>query len=151
MVRGELGDVKGVKVGSPRGVGINLTPWYNPGSIGDTQTDGPASQAMSKRRPAGPTPPEPKPEPDQPESPGHHLALDRFEEARDGGKLAVLVTDDGHSFTLPRSLLPEAATAGMTLYLTLSLDPVTTAEVTRNVAQIRSDLKRTDPGGTIQL
>ena len=104
---------------------------------------------MSKRRPAGPRPPEP--EPDHPESPGHHLALDRFEEARDGGELAVLVTDEGHSFTLPRELLPEEATAGMTLYLTLSLDPVTTAEVARNVAQIRSDLTKTDPGGTIQL
>ena len=106
---------------------------------------------MSKRRPAGPPPPEPEPKSAHPTGPGHHLALDRFEEALDGGKLAVLVTDDGHSFTLPRDLLPEGATTGTTLYLTLSLDPVTTAEVARNVAQIRSDLTKTDPGGTIQL
>ena len=104
---------------------------------------------MSKRRPA--SPPEPDPRPDHPADSGHHLALDRFEEARDGAALAVLVTGDGHSFTLPRALLPAEATAGTTLYLTLSLDPVTTAEVARDVAQIRSDLQKTAPGGTIQL
>ena len=105
---------------------------------------------MSKRRP--PSPPGPRPiDPAQAADPGHHLALDRFEEDRDGVALAVLVTDDGHSITLPRQLLPAGALAGTTLYLTLSLDPVTTAEVARQVAAIRSDLKKTDPGGTIQL
>jgi len=81
----------------------------------------------------------------------HHLALDRFEENRDGATLAVLVTDDGHSIVVPPTLLPDGAAAGMTLALTLTLDPRATAEVEQATRAIRADLKKTDPGGTIQL
>ena len=81
----------------------------------------------------------------------HRLALDRFEEDRDGVPLAVLVTDDGRSIVVPRGLLPSEVEAGVTLTLTLALDPTATAEVARDTAAIRADLKKTDPGGTIRL
>ena len=81
----------------------------------------------------------------------HHLALDRYEEDRDGVKLAVLVTDDGQSIVVPPALLPDGATPGVTLALTLTLDPQATVEVEQQTKAIRADLKKTDPGGTIQL
>ena len=81
----------------------------------------------------------------------HHLALDRFEEDRDGAKLAVLVTVDGHSIVVPARLIPPGATAGTTLAMTLGIDPAATAQVERDTRAIRDDLKKTDPGGTIQL
>ncbi len=80
-----------------------------------------------------------------------HLAVDRFETSRDGAGLAVLVTDEGQSIVVPQAILPEGAQPGMTLGLTLCIDHEATAEVTRNTAAIRADLKKTDPGGTIQL
>ena len=82
---------------------------------------------------------------------GHRLTLDRFEEDRDGAKLAVLVLDDGRSIVVPSSLLPAGAAAGASLTLTLTPDPGETAAVIRDAAAVRADLKKTDPGGTIQL
>ena len=81
----------------------------------------------------------------------HHLAFDRCEQDRDGAELAVLVTDDGRSIVLPRGLLPANATPGVTLALTLTVDPTATAQVAQATEAIRADLKKTDPGGTIQL
>ena len=81
----------------------------------------------------------------------HHLAVDRFEEGRDGQPLAVLVTDEGASIVVPRSILPAGAQPGMTLALSLSLDPAASTAVEQNTRAIRADLKKTDPGGTIQL
>ena len=81
----------------------------------------------------------------------HHLALDRIEEDAEGAQLAVLVTDDGRSIVVPVALLPVGAAPGMTLALSLALDPAATAEVERATRAIRADLKKTDPGGTIQL
>ena len=81
----------------------------------------------------------------------HRLALDRFEEGRDGTALAVLVADDGTAIVVPRALLPAGAEAGMTLALSLAIDQAATAEVARDAAAVRADLKKTDPGGTIRL
>ena len=81
----------------------------------------------------------------------HRLTLDRFEDDRDGVKLAVLITAEGRSIVVPVALLPAGATAGAMLGLTLAIDPEATAEVERTTKAIRADLKKTDPGGTIQL
>lgn len=81
----------------------------------------------------------------------HPVALDRFEQDRDGAELAVLVTDDGRSIIVPRAFLPGGATPGVTLAWTLTLDPAATAEVARQAEATRADLKKTDPGGTIKL
>ena len=81
----------------------------------------------------------------------HHLALDRFEEDRDGAKLAILVLDDGRSIVVPEALLPEGAAAGASLTLTLALDPGGTAAAERDATAVRAERKQTDPGGTIQL
>lgn len=81
----------------------------------------------------------------------HHLAVDRFETARDGAGLAVLVTDDGQAIVVPQTLLPEGTQPGSTLALTLSIDHEATADLARSTAAIRADLKQTDPGGTIHL
>ena len=102
---------------------------------------------MSKRRPA---PRRGRPAGKEAPLP-HRVALDRFEDGRDGAKLAVLVTDDGRSIVVPRDLLPAGASAGATLRLDLTLDPEATADVARETRAIRDDLKKTDPGGTIQL
>lgn len=80
-----------------------------------------------------------------------HLALDRFEEGRDGARLAVLVDEGGASIVVPAALLPAGAAAGGALTLTLALDPAAAAAVDRETREIRADLKKTDPGGTVQL
>ena len=50
-----------------------------------------------------------------------------------------------------RAILPAGAAPGTTLAMTLSLDPGATARINQETEAIRADLKKTDPGGPIQL
>ena len=81
----------------------------------------------------------------------HSLTFDRVEADGAGQNRAVLVGDDGRTVVVPRDLLPAEAVPGATLTLTLAVDAQATATNQRNTAQIRADLKKTDPGGTIHL
>ena len=77
------------------------------------------------------------------------LSLDRFEGKNKS--IAVLLTDDGDSINLPRSLLPPGARAGDVLTLTLERDAEATRKVAEETRQVQKDLKATDPGGDIKL
>ena len=77
------------------------------------------------------------------------LSLDRFEGKNKS--IAVLVTDDGETINLPRSLLPAGARAGDVLTLTLERDAEATRKLADETRQVQQDLKETDPGGDIKL
>ena len=77
------------------------------------------------------------------------LSIDRFEGRR--REIAVLLTEDGRSISLPRKLLPRGSKAGEVLSMDLERDPEGTAEVVREAKALREDLDKTDPGGDIRL
>ena len=77
------------------------------------------------------------------------LSLDRFEGKNKS--IAVLLTDDGESINLPRSLLPPGARAGDVLTLTLERDAEATRRLAAETRQVQEDLKASDPGGDIKL
>jgi hypothetical protein len=77
------------------------------------------------------------------------LSLDRFEGK--GKQIAVLVTDEGQTLNVPRSLLPPEAGPGAVLTLTLEYDALATRKVTDETKQVQDRLSRRDPGGDIQL
>jgi hypothetical protein len=77
------------------------------------------------------------------------LSLDRFEGK--GKQIAVLVTDDGETLNLPKSLLPAGAKPGDVLTFTLEHDPAATAQVAEMTRQVQDKLAKRDPGGDIKL
>jgi hypothetical protein len=77
------------------------------------------------------------------------VSIDRFE--GDAKQIAVLLTGDGASFNVPRALLPRAAEAGDVLRLTIERDPDATREVAEKTRDVQASLRKTDPGGDIQL
>jgi hypothetical protein len=77
------------------------------------------------------------------------LSLDRFEGKNKS--IAVLLTDDGESINVPRSLLPPGVKAGDVLTLTLERDAEATRKLAEETRQVQKDLKKTDPGGDIRL
>ena len=77
------------------------------------------------------------------------LSLDRFEGK--GKQIAVLVTDDGESLNLPKSLLPPGTKPGDVLTLTLERDPAATQQVADETRQVQDKLAERDPGGDIKL
>jgi hypothetical protein len=77
------------------------------------------------------------------------LSLDRFEGKN--GSIAVLVTDDGETINVPRSLLPPGAKAGDVLTMTLQRDLEATRKLAEETRKLQQDLKRTDPGGDLKL
>ena len=75
------------------------------------------------------------------------VSVDRFE-----GDLAVLVVDDdGRTFNVPRSLLPEGTRAGDVLTLSFSRDAAATKAVAEEGKRLQDELKATDPGGDVTL
>jgi hypothetical protein len=74
------------------------------------------------------------------------LAIDRFE-----GHAAVLLTDDGQTIALPRTLLPKDVRPGDVLVLTLARDAEATARVARDTRAVQDELTRHDPGGDLTL
>jgi hypothetical protein len=77
------------------------------------------------------------------------LSLDRFE-GKDRS-IAVLVTEDGASINVPRSLLPPSAKAGDVLSLSLERDAEATAKLGEQTRKVQKDLKATDSGGDLKL
>ena len=77
------------------------------------------------------------------------LSLDRFEGK--GKQVAVLVTDDGESLNLPKSILPPGTKPGDVLTLTLERDDIATKQVALETRQVQDRLAERDPGGDIKL
>jgi hypothetical protein len=77
------------------------------------------------------------------------LSIDRFEGAKK--EIAVLVTDDGRSFNLPRWLLPKDAKAGDVITLAIERDAKATAKVVAQTKSVQADLAKGDDGKDIQL
>lgn len=77
--------------------------------------------------------------------------FDRVEEDEAGAERAVLIVDDGRAVVVPRDMLPPDAAPGSTLTWTLAVDAAATQEHARATAEVRAELRKTDPGGTIHL
>jgi hypothetical protein len=77
------------------------------------------------------------------------LSLDRFEGK--GKQIAVLLTDDGDTLNLPKSLLPAGAKPGDVLTLTLERDAAASRQVADETRKVQDKLAERDPGGDIKL
>jgi hypothetical protein len=77
------------------------------------------------------------------------LSLDRFEGK--GKQIAVLLTDDGETINLPKSLLPAGARPGDVLTLTLERDAAASRQVADETRQVQDKLAERDLGGDIKL
>lgn len=73
------------------------------------------------------------------------VQVDRIE-----GDFAVLIFE-GTSFDLPIDLLPEGASEGTTLSLSLSVDESATQEALRRVKAVQERLAKRDDGGDFSL
>ncbi len=77
------------------------------------------------------------------------LSLDRFEGK--GKQIAVLVSADGETVNIPRSLLPAAAKPGDVLTLSLEVDAAATHKLADDTRRVQDKLSERDPGGDIKL
>jgi hypothetical protein len=77
------------------------------------------------------------------------LSIDRFEGEKK--QFAVLITDDGQQFNIPRGLLPRRAKAGDVLTLQIEVDAQATRDVADQTKRVQDDLKKRDPGGDLRL
>jgi hypothetical protein len=77
------------------------------------------------------------------------LSLDRFEGK--GKQIAVLVTDEGETLNLPKSILPAGAKPGDVLTLTLERDAAASTRVAEETRQVQDKLAKGDPGGDIKI
>jgi hypothetical protein len=77
------------------------------------------------------------------------LSIDRFE--GDLKQVAILLAEDGTTIHFPRRLLPKGAKPGDVLSLTINRDAEATARLAAKTRQVQEELKKTDPGGDIQL
>jgi len=78
------------------------------------------------------------------------LSLDRFE-GKGRQQVAVLLTDDGETLNMPRSLLPPSARPGDVLTLSLEQDPEATRKLAEETRRVQDKLSERDPGGDIKL
>jgi hypothetical protein len=77
------------------------------------------------------------------------LSLDRFEGK--GKQIAVLLTDDGETINLPKSILPPGTKPGDVLTLTLVRDDLASKQLSEETRQVQERLAERDPGGDIKL
>jgi len=77
------------------------------------------------------------------------LSLDRFEGK--GKEIAVLLTDDGETLNIPRSLLPSGSKPGDVLALSIEHNAAATRELAEETRRVEEKLKDGDPGGDIKL
>jgi hypothetical protein len=77
------------------------------------------------------------------------LSLDRFEGK--GKQIAVLVTDDGKTLNLPKSILPAGTKPGDVLTLSLERDSAASKQVAEDTRQVQDRLAERDPGGDIKI
>jgi Protein of unknown function (DUF3006) len=77
------------------------------------------------------------------------LSLDRFEGT--GKAIAVMLTDDGETLNIPRSLLPKGAKPGDVFTLSLEHDAEATRDLADDTRRVQDKLQERDPGGDIKL
>jgi len=77
------------------------------------------------------------------------LSIDRFEGK--GKAIAVLLTDDGETLNIPRSLLPPGSKPGDVLTFSLERDVDATRELADETRRVEDKLRERDPGGDIKL
>ena len=77
------------------------------------------------------------------------LSIDRFEGK--GKQIAVLLTDDGETLNIPKSLLPPNSKPGDVLTLSLEHDPQATRDIADQTRKVQDKLSQSDPGGDIKL
>ncbi len=77
------------------------------------------------------------------------LSVDRFEGK--GKSMAVLVTDDGDTLNIPRSLLLPAIKPGDVLTMTLEYDAEATRKLAEETRRVQDELSQRDPGGDVSL
>lgn len=80
---------------------------------------------------------------------GLSLCLDRFEGPDKG--LAVLADDEGRQLVVPRALLPLGAVPGSVFTCSFAYDVEATDRLADRAARLQAELRKTDPGGDIQL
>jgi hypothetical protein len=77
------------------------------------------------------------------------LCLDRFEGKNK--QIAVLITNDGETLNVPKSLLPPGTKPGDVLTLTLERDAEATRQLAEETRRVQDNLSKRDPGGRIKL
>lgn len=79
----------------------------------------------------------------------HRLEVDRFEGP--GKELAILIAEEGDPFPVPRRLLPEGIQEGDVLTVRFEKDEAATKALAEELKQVQKELKKTDPGGDLDL
>jgi hypothetical protein len=77
------------------------------------------------------------------------LSIDRFE--GDNKEIAVLLAEDGTTIDFPKALLPKGARAGDILTFQIERDAEATRKLAADTRKVQDQLKKTDPGGDLQL
>ena len=77
------------------------------------------------------------------------FSIDRFE--GDKEDIAVLLADDGTQINVPKVLLPRGVKAGDILSVAIEKDIEATRTVSKETRAVQADLKKSDPGGDINL
>lgn len=77
------------------------------------------------------------------------LTIDRFE--GEDKEIAVLVDEDGECQNVPRSKLPAEAKAGDVLTESFEIDAEATKALKQETKELQEELKKTDPGGDLQI
>jgi Protein of unknown function (DUF3006) len=77
------------------------------------------------------------------------LSVDRFE-GKDHS-IAVLLTDGGESFNMPKSILPPDLKPGDVLTFTIDHDREATRKIAEETDRVQRKLSQGDPGGDIRL
>jgi Protein of unknown function (DUF3006) len=77
------------------------------------------------------------------------LSLDRFEGK--GKEIAVLLTDDGETLNIPRSLLPAGSKPGDVLTFSLERDARATRNLADETRRAQDKLEERDPGGDVKI
>jgi hypothetical protein len=77
------------------------------------------------------------------------LSVDRFE--GQGHSVAVLLTDEGETVQMPRSLLSPGVRPGDVLNFAIERDAGAARRLSAGTAQVQDQISRSDPGGDIRL
>jgi hypothetical protein len=77
------------------------------------------------------------------------LCVDRFEGRKK--EIAVLLTENDRQIPFPRDLLPPEVRAGDMLSVTIEPNVAATKQLKKQTRALQDELKKTDPGGDIQL
>ena len=78
-----------------------------------------------------------------------HLSIDRFE--GDNKEIAVLISDGGLSFNIPRAFLPKGVKAGDVLSVSFQKDVDATHKLSEETRKVQKDLEKTDTGEDLKI